>query len=98
MAVPLLAGAMAVVMGFDARDARRAAVPGLRGGILAIAAIVYVCQRTSDRIVSALGEAGADALTRILRLIVLAIGVELVIHGIVEHGAVVSLGKHWRRR
>jgi small neutral amino acid transporter SnatA (MarC family) len=32
-------------------------------------------------------------LTRIMGLIVRAIGTELIVHGIVEHGAVVELGQ-----
>lgn len=78
-------------MGFEARDAGALGFPGFAIGILAIAGNVYLCLRGCDRLISLLGEAGTDALTRILGLIVLTIGVELMIHGIVEHGAVVEL-------
>ena len=47
--------------------------------------------RVSDRIVGLLGRGGMDALNRVFGLLVLAIGMELIIHGIVNHGAVVPL-------
>jgi multiple antibiotic resistance protein len=93
MAMPLLAGpgAMGIVLGFEARGSEFLAFPGFAVGILLISAVVYACLRLGDRIVALIGTAGLIALTRMLGLIVLAIGVELIVHGIVEHGAVVAL-------
>jgi multiple antibiotic resistance protein len=93
MAMPLLAGpgAMGVVMGLEARESGFLVVLGFAIGILGIAALTYVCLRLGDRFVGLLGRGGIDALRRIFGLLVLSIGLELIIHGIVNHGAIVPL-------
>jgi multiple antibiotic resistance protein len=93
MAIPLLAGpgAMGIVMGLEARESDFLVIPGFALGIIAISALTYVCLRASGTLTRFFGPAGVDAITRIMGLLVLAIGIELIVHGIVEHGAVVPL-------
>jgi multiple antibiotic resistance protein len=93
MAMPLLAGpgAMGMVMGLEARDTGSLVIPGFVIGIVAMAAVTYVCLRLGNHLRRLLGKGGLEALVRIMGLLVLAIGVELIIHGIVEHGAVTHL-------
>jgi multiple antibiotic resistance protein len=93
MAIPLLAGpgAMGIVMGLEARESAFLVIPGFAIGIVALAALTYGCLRVGDRLGRLLGRAGLDAVVRIMGLLVLAIGVELIIHGIVEHGAIAPL-------
>jgi multiple antibiotic resistance protein len=91
MGIPLLAGpgAMGIVMGLQARESDFLAIPGFALGIIAISAVTYVCLRLSGQLTRFLGRAGIDAITRIMGLLVLAIGIELILHGIVEHGTAV---------
>ena len=58
-------------------------------GIVLICVAVYVCLRSGDLIARRLGPAGASALNIVFGLLILAIGAELIVHGIVNHGAVV---------
>jgi multiple antibiotic resistance protein len=93
MAMPLLAGpgAMGIVMGLEARDSGSLVIPGFVVGIVVLATLTYVCFRLGDRVTRLLGKGGLEAVVRTMGLLVLAIGVELIVHGIVEHGAVTSL-------
>ena len=52
--------------------------------------MIYVCLRSGELIARRLGPGGVGALNLIFGLLVLAIGVELIVHGIVDHGAVVK--------
>ena len=92
LTIPLLAGpgAMAALLGLDSRDQSLAlALPGTIAGIIVIGAAIFVAFRLGDRISRLLGPGGLAALTIVMGLIVMAIGVEMVVHGIVTHGAVV---------
>lgn len=93
MGIPLLAGpgTMGVVMGLEARESGFLVIPGFALGIIAVSALTYVCLRLSNGLIHLFGRGGVEAITRIMGLLVLAIGVELIIHGIVEHGAIVRL-------
>ena len=89
MAIPLLAGpgALSVVLGLDAWDSGASKLPGLALGIVAIAGMLFLFFTFGARLIRFLGEAGLNALHCVLGLLVLAIGVELVVHGIVNHPA-----------
>jgi multiple antibiotic resistance protein len=89
LAMPLLAGpgALGVLMGLEARRNSDAALPGFIVGILLIALAVYVCLVLGSQIVRVIGAAGVDAINRIFGLLVMAIGVEMVVHGINQHEA-----------
>jgi multiple antibiotic resistance protein len=89
MAIPLLAGpgALSVLLGLDAWDSGASRFPGLALGVVAIVVVLYLFFTFGGRLIRFLGEGGLDALNRVLGLFVLAIGVELIVHGIVNHPA-----------
>ncbi|PSP17363.1 MAG: antibiotic resistance protein MarC [Cyanobacteria bacterium QS_8_64_29] len=90
MTVPLLAGpgAIAVTLGISAQAGRALTAEAalkLLAAALAIAAmggITYLCLRSASFWVRVLGETGIRALTRILGLFILAIGVQLILDGL----------------
>jgi multiple antibiotic resistance protein len=89
LAMPLLAGpgALGVEMGLESRRSSDVPSPGFVIGILLVALAVYACLMLGGQLVRFIGDAGIDALRRIFGLLVLAIGVEMVVHGINEHEA-----------
>jgi multiple antibiotic resistance protein len=93
MAMPLLAGpgALGIVMGLEASQSDILVIPGYAIGIIAMAALTYGCLVASGLLTRFLGPAGVDAVVRVMGLLVLAIGIELIVHGILAHGAVVAL-------
>jgi multiple antibiotic resistance protein len=57
------------------------------GGAAAVAAmgmLIFVCYRFADRIASALGKTGSDALARLFAFILICIGVQLFWNGFAE--------------
>jgi multiple antibiotic resistance protein len=89
LAMPLLAGpgALGVLMGLEARRTSDVPSPGFVIGILLVGLAVYACLMLGGQLVRFIGDAGIDALRRIFGLLVMAIGVEMVVHGINEHEA-----------
>ena len=51
-------------------------------GILAVAAIVYITLRSSTRLVKLLGVNGLHAMTKIMGFIILCVGVQFVVTGV----------------
>lgn len=51
------------------------------GGLVAIAATIYVCYRFADGIVGALGEDGTDVVVRLSAFILMCIGIEIIWNG-----------------
>lgn len=93
LGIPLLAGpgAMAALLGVESREVDTGlALAGTILGVVLICAVVYVCLRSGELIARRLGPGGVSALNLVFGLLVLAIGVELIVHGIVDHGAVVK--------
>jgi len=94
LAMPLLAGpgALGVLMGLEAR--RTSEVPrwGFVLGIALVALTVYVCFALGGQLVRWIGNAGVDALNRVFGLLVMAVGVEMVVHGIATHKAFALAG------
>ena len=94
LVVPLLAGpgAMAAIMSLDARDKSvLLALPGIAAGVIAIFAVVYVVFTMGERISRAVPPGVIVAINLTFGLFVMAIGVELVVHGIASHGAIVRV-------
>jgi multiple antibiotic resistance protein len=89
LAIPLLAGpgALGVLMGLEARRSSELPRFGFILGIFLVALTVYVCFVLGGQVVRLIGEAGVDALNRVFGLLVMAIGVEMVVHGIATHQA-----------
>lgn len=84
MALPLIAGpgAIGVVIALSARHPGLEGRIGLAIGAAVVGALVWVCLRYGTPLVDKLGPTGIGALTRILGFLILTIGVELVIHGV----------------
>ncbi len=84
MALPLIAGpgAIGVVIALGARDPGVEARVGIALAALGIGLLVWVCLRFGTPLVDRLGPTGIGALTRIMGFLILTIGVELVIHGV----------------
>ena len=89
MAMPLLAGpgALAVVLGLDAWDGGASRFPGLALGIVGISLMIFLFFTLGATLIRVLGEKGLNAVHAVLGLLVLSVGVELVVHGIVNHPA-----------
>jgi multiple antibiotic resistance protein len=88
LAMPLLAGpgALGVEMALEARD-KSEFHPGFVIGIALVALVCYLCFVLGAFLVRFIGNAGIDAIRRIFGLLVMAIGVEMIVHGINEHEA-----------
>jgi len=93
LAIPLLAGpgAMAGLLSLDSRESDFwGSLPGIIAGIVVICALIYVFLAAGDLIGRKVGRGGLVTMTLIFGLIVMAIGTEMVVHGITTHGAVVA--------
>lgn len=92
MTIPMLAGpgSIAVTLGISAqagRDLSLETTMNLIAATIAIAIlglIVYLCLRSSSYLLKILGERGISAMSRILGLFILAIGVQLILNGIAD--------------
>ena len=91
MTIPLLAGpgAIAVALGLAAEANRGATsaetlwnLAAIATAIACIGAIIYVAVRSSSLLLKWLGPSGIHALSRLLGLFVMAIGVQLILNGI----------------
>lgn len=84
MALPLVAGpgAMAAMIALQARTPQILPTIGLVIGIAAFALLLGVLLRFGTGLVDRLGASGIGALTRVMGFFILAIGVELIVHGI----------------
>jgi multiple antibiotic resistance protein len=92
LAMPLLAGpgALGVEMGLEGRRTSDIPSPGFVLAIILVAVVVLVLFLLAGQIVRFVGQAGLDALRRIFGLLVMAIGVEMIVHGINQHEALTS--------
>lgn len=90
MTIPLLAGpgSIAVTLGLAAEASRGAQVAKTAGNLAAVAMaiaiiglIIYIALRSSTLLLKLLGASGINALSRILGLFVMAIGVQLILNG-----------------
>lgn len=89
LAIPLLAGpgALGVEMALDARDNSDIPYVGFLIGIALVAVVCYLCFMFGAWVVRYIGMAAIDAIRRVFGLLVMAIGVEMVVHGINNHEA-----------
>ncbi len=87
LAFPLLAGpgALAISLGLTNRHDSAADYIGFCLGILVVMAISFVILTRAGELIAKIGPRGIDVINGILGLIVLAIGAELVFHGISDH-------------
>jgi multiple antibiotic resistance protein len=86
IAMPLLSGpgsiAVTISMATSANNAFQYIPIGI--GIVIVAAVSWLVLRYSSRIVDAMGRTGVNALTRVMGLILVCIGVQFVVTGVVD--------------
>lgn len=84
MALPLIAGpgTIGVVIALQARFTHPLDRIGLVLATVAIGVMIALILRFGTPLVSKLGPTGIGALTRVMAFLILAIGVELVVHGV----------------
>ena len=101
MTIPLLAGpgSIAVALGLSAEASRGAKAAETVGNLAAVAvaialigAIIYIALRSSTLLLKWLGASGIQALSRMLGLFVMAIGVQLILSGLGDWIESLSLG------
>ena len=84
MALPLIAGpgAIGVVVGLTARSPGILDRIGIVAAVLLIAGVIAVLLRYGTPLTEKLGATGVGAITRVMGFLILAIGVELLVHGL----------------
>jgi len=89
MALPLVAGpgAIGVVIALVARSSGVEDRLGVACAAAAIGAVTALALRFGTPVIDRLGPSGVGALTRVMGFLILAIGVELIIHGVLAVSA-----------
>jgi len=85
LAMPMLSGpgSIAVTIGFTSLATRWLDYGAIVLGILIVAAITYVVLRLSENIVRVIGTNGMTALTKIMGFLLLCVGIQFVVNGVV---------------
>ena len=84
LAMPMLSGpgSIAVTLGFTSLSTHPIDYVAIIAGILIVAVISYVVLRLSGRIVGLIGPVGLNAVNRIMGFLIMCIGVQFVVNGI----------------
>jgi multiple antibiotic resistance protein len=84
LAMPMLSGpgSIAVTVGFTSLATRWLDYVAIILGILAVAAISYATLRLSSRTVKVMGTNGMNALTKIMGFLLVCVGIQFVVNGI----------------
>lgn len=84
LAMPMLAGpgAIAVTLGFTSLASDATDYIAIIIGILTVALMIYVTLRLSGKIVRVIGQTGMNALTKIMGFLLLCIGIQFVVNGV----------------
>lgn len=84
MALPLIAGpgAIGVVIGLAARHDGVPSTLAIVAAVAVVALTIGIALRFGTPLVDRLGPSGIGALTRVMGFLILAIGVEMLIHGV----------------
>lgn len=84
LAMPTLSGpgSIAVILGFSSLARGPLDYSAIILGILFVAAVTYAALRLSGRIVQVIGVNGMSALTRIMGFLLLCVGVQFVVNGV----------------
>lgn len=84
LAMPMLSGpgSIAVTLGFTSLATGPVDYIAIIAGILVVAAITWVTLRLSGRIVTLIGPVGVSAMTKIMGFLIMCIGVQFVVNGI----------------
>jgi len=86
LAIPSLAGpgAISVTIGLTSLARTWVDFASIISGILLVAVLVYPTLRLSTALVKLLGVNGLHAMTRIMGFLILCVGVQFIVNGIVE--------------
>ena len=84
LAMPMLAGpgSIAVTIGFTSLAEDWLDYAGIIAGIIAVAIVTYLVLRVAGRIVHLIGPVGVSAMTKIMGFLIMCIGVQFVVNGI----------------
>jgi len=84
LAMPMLSGpgSIAVTLGFTSLATTVLDYGAIIAGIVAVAAVTYVVLRISGRIVHLIGPVGVGAMTKIMGFLIMCIGVQFVVNGV----------------
>lgn len=98
LAMPMLSGpgAIAVTIGFTSLASGWADYVAITLGILIVAIIIYVTLRLSGKIVRVIGQTGMNALTKVMGFLLLCIGIQFVVNGVLGVATDPALLRHVR--
>lgn len=84
LAMPMLSGpgSIAVTLGFTSLATSWSDYLALIAGILVVAVVSYIVLRLSGRIVRLIGPVGLNAVNRIMGFLIMCIGVQFVVNGV----------------
>lgn len=85
LAMPMLSGpgAIAVTIGFTSLATQWLDYVAIILGIVTVAIITYVTLRLSERVVHVIGTNGMNALSKVMGFLILCIGIQFVVNGVV---------------
>lgn len=84
LAMPMLSGpgSIAVTLGFTSLADGWLDYAAIIAGIICVAIITYIVLRLSTRIVKFIGPVGVNAMTKIMGFLIMSIGVQFVVNGV----------------
>jgi multiple antibiotic resistance protein len=84
LAMPMLSGpgSIAVTLGFTSLATHWTDYLAIIAGIISIAALTYAMLRVSGKIVAIIGPVGVNAMTKIMGFLIMCIGVQFVVNGV----------------
>lgn len=84
LAMPMLSGpgSIAVTLGFTSLAAGWVDYVAIIAGIVVVAALTYLVLRLSTRIIGFVGPVGLGAMTKIMGFLIMCIGVQFVVNGV----------------
>lgn len=84
LAMPLMAGpgSIAVTVGFTSLASEWTDYLAITAGIIVVAVISYVTLRLAERVVKLIGPNGMNALSKVMGFLILCIGIQFVVNGI----------------
>jgi multiple antibiotic resistance protein len=98
LAMPMLSGpgAIAVTIGFTSLASGWTDYIAITLGIVTVAVIIYVTLRLSGQIVRVIGHTGMNALTKIMGFLLLCVGIQFVVNGVLGVATDPDLLRHIR--
>ena len=88
LAMPMLSGpgSIAVTLGFTSLATGWVDYIAIIAGIVSVAALTYVVLRLSGRLVQFIGPVGVNAMTKIMGFLIMCMGVQFVVNGVINIG------------